>query len=711
MSNQKYFIWIDEEKFLNNENIIKKLDSFNIRYDIENNFEDGLKKIKQFEFQSIKIIIRDSLYKDFILKFSENLKDYSLIPKILIYSNDKESFIKKNYDINYMFNNSFYNYYGIQNSFEEVKSIILENKKIIKPNNKILLNNDENIFTFEYIDSIEKLYLPMYFQTLIKPSSTDNYNEFTKFLLREYSSNKEIKELINLLIPLDYIPNEILCKYYSKIYTFESDFYKNLNLSLLKNDNEKYLPYIKMMYEGIKLNVFESYNKTLYRGSKLKKDEIEQIYNIFREEKKQDLPHGIVFSKCFLSFTKEKDNALEFLEHEKKNQYDIDNKSDYNLVFFELETDSNFKKELSTHADIENFSDYDEKEVLFFPFSCFEIKSINENNSNFFDYKIILNYLGKYENKIEEIKKNGKINENILPITKFQSKFLQSFIVPSKEIKNINPIKLLNKVDEYKKEYKENKKKNLNIIQISQKKNNCIICIFQINENDLNKPIRILSCYEEYLKNNQKLDETEDEIKLKNQLEIENCEIFIKKNYNEEYKLIDFSYTYEFKNIGEYIIKFKYLNPLNNINYLFTDCKNLISIDLSSFDSENVYNMGKMFYMCLNLKNINFSNFNTEKVIDMSHLFCGCKSLENLNLSSFNTKNVQTMKYMFFNCEKIKYLDLSNFRNDSLTEKKMNFIFWECKGLKELNISGFYSERIFGKELKNLKCKIIKNKN
>ena len=711
MSNQKYFIWIDEEKFLNNENIIKKLDSFNIRYDIENNFEDGLKKIKQFEFQSIKIIIRDSLYKDFILKFSENLKDYSLIPKILIYSNDKESFIKKNYDINYMFNNSFYNYYGIQNSFEEVKSIILENKKIIKPNNKILLNNDENIFTFEYIDSIEKLYLPMYFQTLIKPSSTDNYNEFTKFLLREYSSNKEIKELINLLIPLDYIPNEILCKYYSKIYTFESDFYKNLNLSLLKNDNEKYLPYIKMMYEGIKLNVFESYNKTLYRGSKLKKYEIDQIYDIFREEKKQDLPHGIVFSKCFLSFTKEKDNALEFLEHEKKNQYDIDNNSDYNLVFFELETDSNFKKELSTHADIENFSDYDEKEVLFFPFSCFEIKSINENNSNFFDYKIILNYLGKYENKIEEIKKNGKINENILPITKFQSKFLQSFIVPSKEIKNINPIKLLNKVDEYKKEYKENKKKNLNIIQISQKKNNCIICIFQINENDLNKPIRILSCYEEYLKNNQKLDETEDEIKLKNQLEIENCEIFIKKNYNEEYKLIDFSYTYEFKNIGEYIIKFKYLNPLNNINYLFTDCKNLISIDLSSFDSENVYNMGKMFYMCLNLKNINFSNFNTEKVIDMSHLFCGCKSLENLNLSSFNTKNVQTMKYMFFNCEKIKYLDLSNFRNDSLTEKKMNFIFWECKGLKELNISGFYSERIFGKELKNLKCKIIKNKN
>ena len=232
----------------------------------------------------------------------------------------------------------------------------------------------------------------------------------------------------------------------------------------------------------------------------------------------------------------------------------------------------------------------------------------------------------------------------------------------------------------------------------------------KIKQKDLNKSIQILNCYEEYLIKNGKINEFEDDNKLINQLEIENCNIFLKKNDNEEYKLINFSFTYKFTKIGKYIIKFKFSQKLNNINYLFSDCENLVSVDLSSFDSENVYNMGKMFYMCSNLNNINFSNFNTEKVIDMSHLFCGCKSLENLDLSSFDTKNVKTMKYMFSNCENIKHLNLSNFRNDNLND--MNFMFWGCKGLKELNIIGFYSEIKFKSILKDLKnCKIIKNNN
>ena len=709
MNNKNYFLWIDEEEFLKKEDIKKNLDSLKIKYDIINNFEDGLKKIKELQFQSIKIIIRDSLYKDFIFNFSKNLKDYSLIPKIIIYTNDKKSFIKKNYDINYMFNNSFYNYFGIQNSFNKVKSIILEKKKSIFRKSKLSLNNDENIYTFEYIDSLDKLYLPIYFQTLIKPSSPDDYNKFTKLLLREYSSNKEIKELISLLLELDYIPNEILCKYYARLYSFNSDFHKNMNLSLLKGDNDKYLPYIKMMYEGIKLNVFECcYNKILYRGSKLKQYEIDQIYNIFSKEKKENLPNGIVFSKSFLSFTKNKLIALEFLENEKNNINDIQNKNDWYLVFFEVETDDNLKKELSSHADIEQFALYnEEEEVLFFPFSCFEIKSITKTDVNDYDYKIVLNYLGKYEKQIEEAKKNGKINDNILPMTTFKTKFLQSLIVPSNEIKTLKKKELLKKVDVFR---EENKKKDTTIIKKFQEINNSIICTFEIKEKDLNKSIQILNCYEEYLKNNRKIDEFEDDIKLINKLEIENCNIYLKKNDNEEYKLINFSFTYKFTGIGEYIIKFKFLQKLNNINYLFSDCENLVSVDLSSFDSENVYNMGKMFYMCSNLNNINFSNFNTEKVIDMSHLFCGCKSLENLDLSSFDTKNVTTMKYMFSNCENIKHLNLSNFRNDNLND--MNYIFWDCKGLKELNISHFYSEIKFKNVLKNLKnCTIIKNNN
>ena len=44
------------------------------------------------------------------------------------------------------------------------------------------------------------------------------------------------------------------------------------------------------------------------------------------------------------------------------------------------------KKELSYFED--------DKEILFFPFSCFEIKSIKKNNEK--EYTITLNYLDKY---------------------------------------------------------------------------------------------------------------------------------------------------------------------------------------------------------------------------------------------------------------------------------------------------------------------------
>ena len=41
------------------------------------------------------------------------------------------------------------------------------------------------------------------------------------------------------------IPIEILCKYYARIYTVESNFYKDINEDLRMNNKDKYLPYIK----------------------------------------------------------------------------------------------------------------------------------------------------------------------------------------------------------------------------------------------------------------------------------------------------------------------------------------------------------------------------------------------------------------------------------------------------------------------------------
>ena len=52
-------------------------------------------------------------------------------------------------------------------------------------------------------------------------------------------------------------------------------------------------------------------------------------------------------------------------------------------VLFILEKDDNIGYNLSTHGDIEKISFFpNEKEVLFFPFSSFEIKNIKEINFN-----------------------------------------------------------------------------------------------------------------------------------------------------------------------------------------------------------------------------------------------------------------------------------------------------------------------------------------
>ena len=71
---------------------------------------------------------------------------------------------------------------------------------------------------------------------------------------------------------------EILCKYYARIYTVESRFYKDINKDLRMSNKDKYLPYVKAFYEGVKLRALplSDVNK-LYRGGNLTKSEIDKI--------------------------------------------------------------------------------------------------------------------------------------------------------------------------------------------------------------------------------------------------------------------------------------------------------------------------------------------------------------------------------------------------------------------------------------------------
>ena len=70
-----------------------------------------------------------------------------------------------------------------------------------------------------------------------------------------------------------------------------------------------------------------------------------------------------------------------------------------------------------------------------------------------------------------------------------------------------------------------------------------------------------------------------------------------------------------------------------------------------------------MFENCLklDLEGIGINKFDTSKITDMSSMFSNCKNITSLNISNFNTKKVLLMSPMFSGCSNLTSLDLSNF--------------------------------------------------
>ena len=317
MINMSYTIWIDENVD-NEENTkyAKELESMGLlNHKLCKEVDEAINHLKYIEFQETKVIISGRLYKEFVKKFKENIIDMCVAPKIIIFTKNKENFIEYNKD--YQNNiNLFYAYGGIATTFDEIKKFLKD--EIIPQKMKKI---DDIQLTFEYIDSMEKLTLPIFFKSLIDCVSIDNMDEYTNSLYETYAKdNDNLKTLLGSIKSLINIPIEILSKYYAKLYTADSNFYRDINKDLGLNKKEKYLPFIKTLYEGVKLKSLSlASNNILYRGSKISNEEVEKIKS-FLNKKFENLPGAIVFSKSFLSFSKEKGIAEGFLNNENKNK-------------------------------------------------------------------------------------------------------------------------------------------------------------------------------------------------------------------------------------------------------------------------------------------------------------------------------------------------------------------------------------------------------
>ena len=654
--------WID--KNLNNEetklyiDCLKKIKKFTV-LPFET-IESAYAEIKKIRFEDTYIILSGSFYQKFILTFKKNLKTFYVIPKFIIFTWNKNIFLENNKNIKNIIEDSFYNLGGIQTYFDEIIYDFLTKKKwkkVFNVKNNNLRKNKEKQFTFEYIDCIEKLYLPSYFKSLIEVNNEDNFDELTQYLYNSYSNKKDIKELLGPIEGIPKVPVEILCKYFARLYTIESEFYVNLNQSLRESNffsgagSDYYSTiFIKSFYEGIKLGSFHiGFKDDLLRFSYLEKNEFELVKKCLRN-KKQNLPGAICFSKTFLSFSegKEKERITETFFNIA--EFEREKNKDLIPVFFHLKYKEVIKESFITHIDIQDISFHqDENEILFFPFSCFEVISVNNYKGINNIYEIELSYLGKYDDNLRKMQ-----TEIEIPDSAFGRSLKESGFVEKSKITNISNKKIINEYNKY-----EN---------IFVKNNDIIYIICSVKKEDIDE-----NGYVSIFGKNEKGNDFVKANKTKIKLLINNEE----KNLEYKFKLKE----------GENKIRFLIKDyEINNLEYMFYNCSSLKNIEgLKYFDVKNVNNFTYMFSGCESLSDITaLENWNVSHGNNFSDMFSGCKSLSDITaLKNWNVSNGNNFSSMFSGCESLSdIIALNNWKVSN--GNNFSFMFKGCEKLSDI---------------------------
>ena len=133
-----------------------------------------------------------------------------------------------------------------------------------------------------------------------------------------------------------------------------------------------------------------------------------------------------------------------------------------------------------------------------------------------------------------------------------------------------------------------------------------------------------------------------------------------------------------------------YLNE--DSSRMFRDLSNLISLDVSNFDTSKVTNMEAMFAGMPSLTTLNLSNFDTSKVTRMNSMFEGVSRLTTLNLSNFDTSKVTNMEAMFGYMYGLTSLNISNFNTSQVTN--MRDMFSNIRNLTSLSLTNFDTSKV-----------------
>ena len=363
------------------------------------------------------------------------MKDIYIIPGIIVFTSN----IRKFFRPNEIEEENFFSYRGVTDSFDEIKNYLNSQHKI---HERLLLQNQQVItynyrnkpveekLIFDQIRDRKDLVLPIFYKVLLDESKPEDNNVFIKAIYDEYRNDPKYNGLLKQINILN-VSVELLSKYYVRMYTIEGKFYKKMKMELLDDNNEnhiKYLPYIKTLYEGLEKGALKTcVNNELYGAQFLSDREIRDLMT-YKTNRVRDLPISLVFSKSFISFSKDIKVAENFFEYYNKN-----------TMFRVVSVGTDFN--LLTHADIEELSSHpEEKEVLFFSFSAFGIDDF-EYDPIKRRYNAKLIYLGKF---LKEFKKDNRfmLNKDELPNNNFKFLFKESGLTQGEKMNNINNNKI-----------------------------------------------------------------------------------------------------------------------------------------------------------------------------------------------------------------------------------------------------------------------------
>ena len=327
INDMKNVVWIDQNN--NKEENPGYLNEYseelkNFSFTLVTSVDEGYTQLKKYGFQLVFVILSGRLAEKFLDSFEKYLQEFNIITLNIIFCSNYELHKSKKYAFD-----PFYNPGGVVNNFKDVIKFLKKDRKYpIDNNNFIRENQIERIEQFVFLDrKIENIALP----TILTKFSSRFINEedlekCKQFLFNNYSDELKSNNFYDLLSTKIKVPFYLYSKIFLRLYTAHSRFYRDFNISLMKDNLSDFKQIIFVLYYGLNMRIIESiYNKYLYRVSFIDLQTYEEIKKSLKSNQENDGNRNnygaskLIITRVFSSYSSNKDTALRFLDYRIKN--------------------------------------------------------------------------------------------------------------------------------------------------------------------------------------------------------------------------------------------------------------------------------------------------------------------------------------------------------------------------------------------------------